>query len=51
MALIGAPLDPASPDAQANAQAWAALEEELRARRALAALGGPERARERHAGR
>jgi 3-methylcrotonyl-CoA carboxylase beta subunit len=34
-----------------NAEAWAALVAEYRARRAEAALGGPERARERHLAR
>jgi 3-methylcrotonyl-CoA carboxylase beta subunit len=34
-----------------NAEAWAALVSEYRARRAEAALGGPERARERHLSR
>ncbi|WP_408022677.1 carboxyl transferase domain-containing protein [Stappia albiluteola] len=37
-----------SPEAEANRAAWAALTEDLGARRAEAALGGPERARERH---
>ena len=42
-------LDPApAPD---NAEAWARLAAELKARRAAAALGGPERARERHLSR
>ena len=42
-------LDPApAPD---NAEAWARLAAELKARRAAAALGGPERARERHVAR
>ncbi|MDP4021037.1 carboxyl transferase domain-containing protein [Methylobacterium sp. NEAU 140] len=50
------PIIPSSPDlgseaARANAAAWAALREELRARRAEAAAGGPDRARERHLAR
>jgi 3-methylcrotonyl-CoA carboxylase beta subunit len=41
--------DPPADDA--NAEAWAALIGDLKAKRAEAALGGPERARQRHAGR
>ncbi len=51
MAMIGTPIDAVSPEAQANAQAWRALEDALRAHRARAALGGPERSRQRHVAR
>ena len=43
--------DPNSPGFRANAAHNRALVEELRARTALAALGGPQSARQRHAGR
>lgn len=40
-----------SSDAQANAAAWKQLADELRLRRAQAAMGGPQPARDRHIGR
>ncbi|HMB48858.1 MAG TPA: carboxyl transferase domain-containing protein, partial [Afifellaceae bacterium] len=39
------------PADESNTDAWTALTADLRAKRAEAALGGPERARERHSGR
>ncbi len=42
---------PQSDDFAANQAAWQALTEDLQERRAKAALGGPEKARERHLGR
>ncbi len=44
-------VDPRSPTFRANAAHNRSLAEQLRARTAEAALGGPETARQRHAGR
>ncbi len=51
MPVIESKVDLASADAQANAEAWSGLRDELLERRAEAALGGNERSRERHVGR
>ena len=48
MAILTSSWSSASEEAAANRAAWAALAEELRERRAAAALGGAEKARERH---
>jgi 3-methylcrotonyl-CoA carboxylase beta subunit len=48
---IASTIDPASAEFRANAAVMGALVEELRQRRAEAALGGSARARERHVGR
>ncbi len=44
-------VDPGLPDGQTNAAAMAALVAELKARLAIAALGGPKRSRQRHVAR
>jgi len=51
MAVLTTPFERATPEAEANANAWAILRAELLARRAVAALGGPEKARARHLAR
>ncbi len=51
MPVLTSSFDPASPDAAANAQAWAQLRDDLMARRATVARGGPDKARERHVAR
>jgi len=51
VALIASTVDKASADFRANQSAMERLVEELRERRAEAALGGPERLRERHTSR
>ncbi len=51
MAVIESKLDPHSPDMKANGDAWAALRADLQQRRATVAMGGPQKARERHAAR
>jgi 3-methylcrotonyl-CoA carboxylase beta subunit len=51
VAVIESKLDPHAPDVAANAEAWAALRDELQGRRATVAMGGPQKARERHAAR
>src|SRR5580692_10157441 len=51
MAIIDSPADTASLEFRTNAAQMRALVEELARRRAEAARGGPQRARERHAGR
>jgi 3-methylcrotonyl-CoA carboxylase beta subunit len=51
MSIVPTTHDPSSPAAQANSAAMAALVEDLRARTVLAAQGGSEEARQRHAGR
>ena len=48
MALLKSAFSAALPEVGANRAAWAALAAELHARRAVAALGGPEKTRERH---
>ena len=48
MAILKSTFDPASPEASANRTAWAILAAELASRRAAAALGGPEKTRDRH---
>jgi 3-methylcrotonyl-CoA carboxylase beta subunit len=49
--VIASQIDLSSTDAQENRAAWAALADELRARRAEVAAGGPAKARERHLAR
>ena len=44
-------VDPSSPEGRANAEAMGALVADLRTRLATAALGGPERSRQRHVDR
>jgi 3-methylcrotonyl-CoA carboxylase beta subunit len=51
VAQIGSQIDPNSAEFRANAERMRALSAELQARRAEAARGGPEKARERHVGR
>jgi 3-methylcrotonyl-CoA carboxylase beta subunit len=51
MPRLSSSIDPASDSFKANAAVNAALAEELRAKVAQAALGGPESSRQRHAGR
>lgn len=51
MVMLRSGFDPASPESQENAQSWTNLREELLTRRAEAARGGPEKARERHTAR
>jgi 3-methylcrotonyl-CoA carboxylase beta subunit len=51
MPRLGSSIDPASVGFQRNAEANLRLVEELQARVARAALGGPEAARQRHSGR
>ena len=51
MSHITSQIDPNSDAFKANREAMDALVEELRARTAEAALGGSERAREKHVGR
>jgi 3-methylcrotonyl-CoA carboxylase beta subunit len=51
VALISTQLDLSAAEAAANRAAWAALADELRSRRATAALGGNRATRERHAAR
>jgi len=51
LAVLTSSVDPASAEFKANAGRMRALADELKARRAVAALGGGEKARERHVGR
>jgi 3-methylcrotonyl-CoA carboxylase beta subunit len=51
LAILSSSIDKNAADFRANAERMRALVSELRARRAEAALGGSERARERHVGR
>ncbi len=51
MAILKSSIDPLSADFAANRAQWAALTAELQTRRATAAAGGPEKARERHLAR
>ena len=51
MAILSSAVDKNAADFRANAERMAALVAELQARRAEAAKGGPEKARERHVGR
>ena len=51
MAILDSPVDTKSLEFRANAAQMRALVEELKRRRAAAALGGPARARERHVAR
>ena len=51
MAILSSSIDKNAADFRANAERMRALVSELQARRAEAALGGSERARERHVGR
>ena len=48
MAILKSAFSAASPEVGANRAAWVALSAELHARRAVTALGGPEKTRERH---
>jgi 3-methylcrotonyl-CoA carboxylase beta subunit len=48
VAVFRSSFDPNGPDVAANRAIWARLAAELRERRAMAAAGGPERARDRH---
>jgi 3-methylcrotonyl-CoA carboxylase beta subunit len=51
MTILASPVDAAGVEFRANAARMKALAAELEERRAAAAMGGPARARERHAGR
>ena len=51
LAVLSSSFDPSSADVSANRNEWAALATDLKAKRAEAALGGPEKARERHVAR
>ena len=51
MAILASPVDAAGVEFRTNAAQMKALAAELEERRAAAAIGGPARARERHAGR
>ncbi|WP_150287708.1 carboxyl transferase domain-containing protein [Rhabdaerophilum calidifontis] len=51
MAVIRSSFDRRSAEAQANAEAWRAIRADLVEKRRIAALGGPEKARERHLAR
>jgi 3-methylcrotonyl-CoA carboxylase beta subunit len=51
LAILSSSIDTAAVEFRGNAERMRALVEELKARRAEAALGGPQRARERHVGR
>jgi 3-methylcrotonyl-CoA carboxylase beta subunit len=51
LAILASSIDTTSVEFRGNAERMRALVEELKARRAEAALGGPQRARERHVGR
>ena len=51
MAVLKSSFQPSSPDAKANASAWQEIVGDLQAKRAEAALGGNERARQRHVAR
>ncbi len=51
MAILSSNVDLSSPEAASNRAAWAALADELRARRETAARGGNEKTRERHVAR
>ncbi len=51
MTILGSSIDTGGPEFRANAERMRALAAELHKRRAEAALGGPEKSRERHVGR
>src|SRR5581483_11700861 len=51
LAILTSSIDRSSAEFRANAERMRALIDELKARRAEAALGGPEKARQRHVGR
>ncbi|QCK87728.1 methylcrotonoyl-CoA carboxylase [Phreatobacter aquaticus] len=51
VAVLKSSFQPSSPDAKANASAWQEIVGDLQAKRAEAALGGNERARQRHVAR
>ncbi|MGL5446022.1 MAG: carboxyl transferase domain-containing protein [Rhabdaerophilum sp.] len=51
MAILRSEFDRHAPDSAANAAEWAKLRSELIEKRRIAALGGPEKARERHLSR
>lgn len=51
MAVLSSTFDPSRSDLAANRTEWDAMAADLRAKRAEAALGGPEKARERHLAR
>ncbi len=51
MAVLRSQFDPSAPDSALNAQEWAKLRAELIEKRRVAALGGPDKARDRHVSR
>lgn len=51
MAILKSSFDSQSAEAKANAESWGELRAELTEKRRIAALGGPEKARERHTAR
>ena len=51
MAVLSSTFDPSRADTAANRTEWEAMAADLRTKRAEAALGGPEKARERHLAR
>ncbi|MCA3594712.1 MAG: methylcrotonoyl-CoA carboxylase [Methylobacterium sp.] len=51
MAVLRSQFDPSAPESELNAREWAKLRAELIEKRRIAALGGPEKARERHVSR
>jgi 3-methylcrotonyl-CoA carboxylase beta subunit len=51
MAVLRSEFDRHAPDSAANTQEWTKLRSELMEKRRLAALGGPEKARDRHTAR
>ncbi len=51
LAVLSSTFDPSRTDLAANRTEWEAMAADLRAKRAEAALGGPEKARERHLAR
>ena len=51
MAVLSSSFNPSLPDALANRREWEAIAADLQAKRAETALGGPEKARERHVAR
>jgi len=51
LAILKSAFNAAAPEAKANAEAWRGLVDDLQAKRAEAALGGNERARQRHVAR
>ncbi|PPD16799.1 MAG: methylcrotonoyl-CoA carboxylase [Methylobacterium sp.] len=51
MAVLRSQFDPSAPESELNAREWSKLRAELIEKRRIAALGGPEKARERHVAR